>query len=170
LEARSVESVLRALNDAGVRYLIAGDLAVVAHGYVRFTKDIDVVIALDESNARSAVSAFAKIGYRPTVAAVKIEEFCDPDQRRQWIEEKDAKVFQLYSDDHRMTPVDIFIEEPFDFDLAYARALCVEYAAGIDVRVVALEDLLEMKRAAGRPQDSIDVEQLEWIHSVGESE
>ncbi len=166
MEARSVESILRALNEAGVRYLIAGGLAVVAHGYVRFTKDIDVVLSLDESNVRSAMSAFAKLGYRPTVAAARMEEFCDPVERRRWIEEKDAKVFQLFSDDHRMTPVDIFIEEPFDFAIAYARSMCADYSAGIIARFVALEDLVEMKRAAGRPQDLMDVEQLMLLGSV----
>jgi predicted nucleotidyltransferase len=37
-----VGTILRALNDANVRYLIVGGLAVVAHGYVRFTQDIDL--------------------------------------------------------------------------------------------------------------------------------
>ena len=39
MERRSIEVIIRALNEAHVRYLIAGGLAVVAHGYVRFTAD-----------------------------------------------------------------------------------------------------------------------------------
>ena len=54
----SVESIVRALNDAGVRYLIAGGLAVNAHGYLRFTKDIDVVIQLIPDNVTRAFAAF----------------------------------------------------------------------------------------------------------------
>lgn len=46
VKLESFESIVRALNDAGVRYLIAGGLAVNAHGYLRFTKDVDFVIQL----------------------------------------------------------------------------------------------------------------------------
>jgi len=41
---RSLETIVRALDGARVRYLIVGGLAVVAHGYVRFTADVDLVL------------------------------------------------------------------------------------------------------------------------------
>ena len=40
MEVRSVDAVLRGLASGGVRYLVAGGLAFVARGHVRFTKDI----------------------------------------------------------------------------------------------------------------------------------
>lgn len=40
----SFEAIVRTLNEAGIRYLVAGGLAVSAHGYLRFTKDADFVI------------------------------------------------------------------------------------------------------------------------------
>jgi predicted nucleotidyltransferase len=46
MKVDDVRTILRALNDANVRYLIVGGLAVVAHGYVRFTQDIDLVVQL----------------------------------------------------------------------------------------------------------------------------
>ena len=54
MERRSVESLVRALNEAGVRYLIVGGLAVVAHGHARFTGDVDLVVDLEADNARRA--------------------------------------------------------------------------------------------------------------------
>ena len=42
----SFEALAAALERAGVRYLVAGGLAVNAHGYVRYTKDVDLVIHL----------------------------------------------------------------------------------------------------------------------------
>jgi len=39
----SLEAIVRALNGAGVRYLVAGGLAVGAHGYPRATMDVDLV-------------------------------------------------------------------------------------------------------------------------------
>ena len=49
MKLASFEAITRSLNTAGVRYLIAGGLAVNAHGYLRFTKDADLVIVLAHS-------------------------------------------------------------------------------------------------------------------------
>ena len=35
MEVRSIETIVKSLNDAGVKYLIVGDVAVIAHGYER---------------------------------------------------------------------------------------------------------------------------------------
>jgi predicted nucleotidyltransferase len=59
MEVRSIEAVIRALNDAGVRYLIAGGLAVIAHGYTRSTQDMDLILDLGEDNLSRAVAARA---------------------------------------------------------------------------------------------------------------
>jgi hypothetical protein len=41
MEVRSIEAIVKALNAAKVKYLIVGGLAVNAHGYERFTNDVD---------------------------------------------------------------------------------------------------------------------------------
>lgn len=51
MEVRSVETIVRALNEASVHYLIVGGLAVNAHGFVRLTRDVDIVLSLDPENA-----------------------------------------------------------------------------------------------------------------------
>lgn len=55
MRLHSVEIILEELETAAVRYLIAGGLAVNAHGYLRFTKDVDLVIELEPDNLRSAL-------------------------------------------------------------------------------------------------------------------
>ena len=55
--------------------------------------------------------------------------------------------------------VDLLVEEPFDFAAAWARATVVDID-GAAVPVPALEDLIAMKQAAGRPQDLVDIEAL----------
>lgn len=47
MQVRSVEAIVKALNDAGVEYLIVGGLAVNAHGYERLTVDIKALSKLD---------------------------------------------------------------------------------------------------------------------------
>ena len=56
MKLTSFEAIVRALNDAGIRYLVAGGLAVNAHGYLRFTKDADFVIQLIPDKFGSSVS------------------------------------------------------------------------------------------------------------------
>ena len=104
MEKRSVEAVVRALNAADVRYLIAGGLAVVAHGYVRFTADIDLLLDLDPANLRRAIAALTPLGYRPR-APVPIDDFVQPGKRAQWVREKGLIVFSLFSPVHPATEV-----------------------------------------------------------------
>ena len=159
MERHSVESVVRELNAASVRYLIAGGLAVVAHGYVRFTADVDLVLDLDPENITRAIGAFARLGYRPR-APVAFEELADSETRAQWVRDKGLTVFSLYSPDHPATEVDVFVEAPFDFDVAYRRAARVDVADGVTATFVGLADLLRLKEQAGRPQDVVDIVQL----------
>jgi len=67
MEQSSVTAVFSALNQAQVRYLVVGGLAVLAHGYVRATQDIDIVLELNQANAEKAIDALEKLGYRPAL-------------------------------------------------------------------------------------------------------
>jgi hypothetical protein len=159
MEVRSVEAIVQALNAAGVRYLIAGGMAVVAHGYVRLTMDLDLILDLDEHNLRPALTALASLGYRP-LAPVPLEQFIDAGIRAEWVRDKQLTVFTLFSTIHVKTEIDLFVEAPLDFARAYARAMSKEVAPGLAAPFVSLDDLLAMKRQAGRTKDLLDIEQL----------
>jgi predicted nucleotidyltransferase len=159
---RSLDAVFQALNLAGVRYLVVGGLAVVAHGYVRFTADVDLVIELEPDNVRKAMAALSSLGYRPR-APVPIEDLADPRRRAEWVREKGMTVFSLYSPEHAATEVDIFVEMPFDFGETYGRCVRLSLSPGVEATFVGLEDLIALKRRAGRPQDEIDIARLQAI-------
>ena len=163
MEVRSIEAIVRALNDAGVRYLIVGGLAVMAHGYTRATEDMDLVLDLGEENLRRAMTALAGLGYRPTVP-VAMEQFADARLRRQWFEEKGMLVFNLCSDAHETVEIDLFVEDPFDFEKAYAAAVRDDVVPGVPATFVGLNELLFLKRRAGRPQDLADIANLQAVH------
>jgi len=57
MKVSSFEAIAAALNSAGVRYIVAGGLAVNAHGYVRLTHDVDLVVRLDPENILPAFAA-----------------------------------------------------------------------------------------------------------------
>ena len=162
MEVRSIEAVIRALNDAGVRYLVAGGVAVVAHGYVRYTMDLDLILELVDENLRPAMAALGGLGYRPT-APVPLEAFADGPTRAEWIRSKGLMVLSLFSPEHPKTVVDLFVEEPLDFSRAFASAARIEVAAGLPATFVGLDDLLDLKRRAGRPKDQIDIDHLNKI-------
>ena len=158
----SLEQLFRSLNRAGSRYLVAGGLAVVAHGYARLTQDADLVVDLDSRNAERTIEALETLGFRPTVP-VSGRDFAEAARRETWVREKGARVLSFWSDEHPTVRVDLFLESPFDFDAAEGRALRLELAPGVEVPFVGLGDLLAMKRAAGRPRDLDDIEKLESL-------
>jgi hypothetical protein len=100
MSAHPIEQVLAALNAAEVRYLIAGGVAVVLHGHLRTTADLDLVVALDHANASRAILALQSLGFRPR-APVPADQFAGLE-------------------------VDRFVKEPFDFEQGYARAVVVQ--------------------------------------------
>lgn len=162
----AIEKVLAALNVAEVRYIVVGGVAVVLHGHLRTTADLDLVVGLESANALRAVRALAALGYRPR-APVQFERFAEAESRHSWIDEKGMTVFGLWSEENPELEVDLFVEEPFDFDAAYARAVTVQ----LDVTtatVISLEDLLLLKQRSGRPLDLADVEALSVIASKTE--
>jgi predicted nucleotidyltransferase len=159
----SFEAIVRALNAAGVPFLIVDGLAVNAHGYGRQTADVDLVIRLDPAVIANAFRALETVGHHPRVP-VAATDLADGARRAQLATEKGMTVLGFHSDAHRETPIDIFVTEPFDFETEYARALVEEVAPGVPVRIVQLDTLLRLKRAAGRPQDLADIAELGLLH------
>lgn len=161
-----LQRVFEVLGRARVRYLVVGGVAVVLHGHLRFTADLDLVIALDPDNVRAAVTALATLGYRPR-APVSATDLADPAKRREWIEDKGLTVLSFWSPQLPATELDVFVDEPFPFDAAHGRSVEVSLGAST-LRVASLADMIAMKRIAGRPQDLADIEALEAIAAADE--
>lgn len=81
------EDVFKALNQARIQYVIAGGVAVVLHGFPRYTGDLDLMVYLDKKNLGRFFDTLVKIGFLPKVP-VKKEEFQNHDVREQWKKEK----------------------------------------------------------------------------------
>jgi hypothetical protein len=159
MKLADVEQLFSELSKAGAEYIVAGGLAVVAHGYGRFTEDVDLVLRLTLGNLKKALGAMANLGYKPRIP-VTVEDLADPAKRERWRREKGMVVLNLHSDQRPSTPVDVFVEEPFDFDAEISRVLKQEIAPGLIVNIVSLETLLKMKEAAGRDKDRVDLRYL----------
>lgn len=157
----SYTDLFRALNAAGVRYLVTGGFAVNLYGYARLTVDLDLAVALDEGNLSAATETLTRLGYRPALP-VPAADLADPGKRREWVEGKGALVFTFVQPDQPHHHVDVFLELPFDFEAAWTARTAVAIGE-VSIPVLALDALIAMKRAAGRARDVSDAEQLERI-------
>ncbi|MEM9080957.1 MAG: hypothetical protein AAGC74_09735 [Verrucomicrobiota bacterium] len=166
MKVASILAVARALQEAEVKYLVVGGVAVNLYGHQRATKDLDLVIGLEEENIRKGIRVLKSVGYQPKLP-VDGEEFAREEVRKEWVEGRNMVVFQWWSDVHRETPIDVFVAEPFEFGQAYERAVWEEWE-GVKIPVVPLNLLMDMKKEAGRGQDLSDLEKLEEIRYLRE--
>jgi predicted nucleotidyltransferase len=155
------EPIIEQLNNNGVRYVVVGGVAVVLHGYARLTADLDLAVDLSTVEARRAIDALISMGFRPTVPVDPLG-FADPRVREQWISEKQMKVFSMRDPENPMRMVDLFVENPLDFEELWVRSELMRLADST-VRVASIPDLIAMKRLARRQQDLQDIEALEEI-------
>ncbi len=163
-----LQLIASALNGSEIPFLVVGGIAVVEHGYGRNTFDIDLVIRLTPEVIVRTFESLARAGYRPSVP-ITAAQFGDAEERRRLLEEKQMTVLNFWSDQHRETPIDIFVTEPFDFPAEYERAEKREIAPGLTVRIVSLQTLFEMKRVANRPKDLADIDELSLLHGLPSS-
>lgn len=155
------EPLFDALNRAPVRYVVVGGFATVLHGHARLTADVDLVIDLSPEGARRAIETLTGLGFRPR-APVEPLAFTDPAIRRQWVLEKGMRVFSMWDPANPMREVDLFAENPIDFEALWERSELIQLSQTV-VRVASIADLIQLKRLAGRPQDLADIEALEMI-------
>ena len=155
--------LFEALHACGARYVVVGGFAVVLHGHMRLTLDVDLVVDLDPEPAREIVDALTELGFIPR-APVKARDFANATSRDAWVEEKGMQVFTMVDRANPRLVVDLFVRRPIEFDALWSRAETIALE-GVLVRVAAIEDLIAMKRAAGRAQDLDDIRHLEWIRA-----
>ncbi|MGH7581436.1 MAG: DUF6036 family nucleotidyltransferase [Gemmatimonadales bacterium] len=155
-----LESLFRDLNDRGGRYVVVGGLAVVLHGHLRATGDVDLVVDLEPEQVARTLSALQASGFQPYVP-VPPSDFADPAKRAAWAREKGMMVFSLRPAGG-VPMVDLFLESPMPFVQLWSRAVTMNLR-GVPIRVASIDDLIALKRQAGRPEDVADAEALTEI-------
>jgi hypothetical protein len=159
----NVRQIFAALNEAQVDYVVVGGLAVILHGYLRATADLDLAIGLASDNARRGMQALSAIGLRPRLP-VAVEDFADPEKRAEW-SQRNMLVFPLWDPHNPLRSVDVFIDEPVAFDRLLRDAVRKDLD-GTTVPVASIEHLIEMKEDAGRPRDLEDIGKLRQLRDA----
>ena len=148
------EEILRVLNEHEVAYVVIGGFAVAAHGVIRATADLDVVVDKSWQNAARLVGALERLGACDATGART------PLTQEVLARRADRRLRTRYGDLH------VLHEVPGVPDY---RALQPPERIVIDelvVPVATLESLRQMKRAAARPKDELDLVELDALHGA----
>lgn len=136
---------IRAINNQQVEYILVGGMAVILHGYVRTTGDMDIWVKQTKENYQKIVKAF--IEFRMPVFDMTEERFLS-DQYDVWMFGVEPVKIEL------MTAV-----KGLNFDEAYSLSQ-VYTEDDIPVRFLHINSLLAAKKAAGRFKDLDDIQKL----------
>ncbi len=136
------ESLLKSLKDHKMQFVIIGATAFPVHGYSRATLDIDIFIRPEISNAEKTLSALEDFGYDVTGIAVD-ELLIKKILIRQYLVETDIHPYV----------------KGVSFDEVWKNKVRAKFN-DIFVWFASLDDLIKMKRAAGRPKDREDLKYL----------
>lgn len=128
-----------------VRYLVVGGYAVMKYTEPRFTKDLDLWVAVDRENAESTFSALKEFG--APLAGLTVDDF--------------AKPGYFYQMGRAPLRVDIMMSIPgVEFEQAWPKR--IDFVTGeLSIPFISRGDLILSKKAAGRPQDKLDLDHLD---------
>jgi predicted nucleotidyltransferase len=145
--------LLERLREAGVDFVLVGGLAVNAWGYLRATRDVDLVPDPSPENLGRLDELLVALGGRVEVG----ESLLESSAIRTFLHTGDRTL--VLTDLGRIDVLQGLPQVP-SFAALDERASEVDID-GLVVKVCSLEDLLQMKRASDRPRDRDDLEALE---------
>lgn len=155
-----IEDILKSLERAKIDYAVIGGVAVVLYGYVRFTKDIDLLIDFSDDNVRRFVKVLADLDFQPGVPIDPLD-MAKEKKRQEWIKEKNVKVLTFYNPESQLLQIDVLITRNLA-DLKKIRRRIDDF----EISIVDYDELLKMKKETARPTDLIDIEKLEELRKI----
>jgi len=130
------------LNAHNVEFVIIGATAFPVHGYARATLDIDLFIRPEPENAHRTLKALKEFGYDVTD-----------------LSEEDLLSKKVLIRQHLVeTDIHPFVQG-ITFDRVWKNRISGAYG-NEKVYYASLDDLITMKKAAGRPKDMEDLKAL----------
>lgn len=154
---------LRALADAGVRFVVVGGVAVNLQGVPRFTADLDVAVAVGADIGRAA-RALGPLALQCRLPVTQ-EQLDDAATVASWIEERNLRAINFVDPSSPLRQVDLVIASPVPYDEIEATAATME-AGGLAIRVASIDVLIRMKDGTGRAQDASDIVALRRVREI----
>jgi predicted nucleotidyltransferase len=149
----SLSRLLHRLVRADVDFVVVGGVAVIVHASPRFTKDLDICYAPDKENLDRLGSVLVELGAR--LRGIEEDVPFTPDRRTL----AHTQMLTLTTPDG---DIDLLANPDGSPGYAALRRNAIRIdLEGATVLVASIDDMIAMKRAAGRPQDLVDLESLE---------
>lgn len=150
-----ITSLLGALAAGDADFVVIGGVAVIAHGYERNTKDLDICYSRDPANLEALGEILVNLGAR--LRGIEEDIPFVPDART-------LRRTQILTLDTPHGGLDLLVDPDGSpgYDALKAHAERVDFD-GHEILIASIDDLLAMKRAAGRSQDQTDIEALNVI-------
>lgn len=142
-ELEDLLALCQALNAEGVRYALIGGFAVILHGFVRATKDIDLLVDASAANIQRLKRAMAVL---PDNAVALIAD--DEVEKYQVVRIADEIVVDLLKNACGV-----------DYSHAARGGIEIKVVDGVEIPVVTKQLLIETKQTV-RPSDAADVQFL----------
>jgi predicted nucleotidyltransferase len=154
MPSQDYEEFIAALNAHGVRYLVIGAHAVAFHARPRATKDLDILVDPTAENAHRVLAALREF-FGGADLNYTVEDLIDP----QWIIQLGVAPVRI----------DLLSEIPgfANFEGAWKNRVDAQFGA-VKAHYLGLDDLIQAKEAAGRPQDRADVRVLRRAKGQGQ--
>jgi hypothetical protein len=147
VSGRDDAALLRVLQSHRIPHVVIGGWAVITHGYVRYTKDVDVLIPDTPDALHGAARAMSSVHARRLDGQAIAADTDMPEQG-----------WQLDTDHGR---IDLLLEGEPPLDFASVHSSAVETTMDdVTLRVADLAHLVAFKRLAGRPHDRLDLDEL----------
>jgi hypothetical protein len=143
------------LKSSGVRFIVVGGGAAIAHGSARLTNDVDIVYARDPENIRRLVAALKP--HQPYLRGAP------PGLPFRW-DEQTIRAGLNFTLTTTLGDLDILGEVAGGGTYEQLAPTSMEMDVfGARCRFVTLEQLIELKRAAGRPKDLEVIAELQAL-------
>ena len=147
-------AVFRAFNEAGVRYVVFGGIAVIARGVTRATQDLDLFLDPDADNVAAARSALHRVFADPALDELTSDALAE------------YGLVRYGPPDHDFV-IDLTTRIGDAFSFADLESSPVELH-GVTVPVATARMLIRMKQASHRERDRSDVLRLRERHGIEE--
>ncbi len=140
---RDFHDFIRSLNNNDVKYLLVGGYAVILHGYIRSTADMDIWVEKTKENFEKLNKALHEFG----APSIPENEFF-------------GNQFDVWGIGKEPNRIEIMSEvKGLKFELAYKECLVFEQE-NLKIKYIDFANLIETKNAVGRFKDKDDIEHL----------
>lgn len=151
---------LEILREQGIEFVIVGGVAVILHGVNRATFDLDIVPDLNPDSWRKLIDLVWESGARPRIPETH-EAIRDVENVKHWMIEKNLLALTFRSPSGGLD-IDLLVAESASFQRLRDKAHLLSIGEQ-KYSVIDIDDLIAMKKAAGRSKDLDDVAELERI-------